>query len=31
MGPIEGDLRVGGTFQLKDNAGGEILRCEKPT
>ncbi|MGW4801860.1 SRPBCC family protein, partial [Nonomuraea sp. NPDC004297] len=28
--PIEGDLRLGGTFQLKDNAGGEILRCEKP-
>jgi uncharacterized protein YndB with AHSA1/START domain len=30
LGPVEGDLRVGGTFQLKDNAGGEILRCEKP-
>ncbi|PMR62658.1 hypothetical protein C1A38_02620 [Verrucosispora sp. ts21] len=30
LGPIEGDLRVGGTFQLKDNAGGEILRCEEP-
>ncbi|MFF4624258.1 SRPBCC family protein [Nonomuraea jabiensis] len=28
--PIDGDLRIGGTFQLKDNAGGEILRCEKP-
>ncbi|MFG1708526.1 SRPBCC family protein [Nonomuraea sp. M3C6] len=28
--PIEGDLRLGGTFQLKGNAGGEILRCEKP-
>ncbi|MGW2162001.1 SRPBCC domain-containing protein [Nonomuraea sp. NPDC001699] len=27
---IDGDLRLGGTFQLKDNAGGEILRCEKP-
>ncbi|MCX4471528.1 hypothetical protein OOK41_14650 [Micromonospora sp. NBC_01655] len=27
---IEGDLRVGGTFQLKDNAGGGILRCEEP-
>lgn len=30
LGPIEGDLRLGGTFQLKDNAGGEILRCERP-
>ncbi|MET7464015.1 SRPBCC domain-containing protein [Nonomuraea sp. NPDC005501] len=30
LGQVEGDLRVGGTFQLKDNAGGEILRCEKP-
>ncbi|MFC0097985.1 SRPBCC domain-containing protein [Micromonospora marina] len=30
LGPIEGDLRPGGTFQLKDNAGGDILRCEKP-
>ncbi|SDH36866.1 SRPBCC family protein [Nonomuraea jiangxiensis] len=28
--PIEGDLRLGGTFQLKGNAGGEILRCERP-
>lgn len=30
LGPVEGDFRVGGTFQLKDNAGGEILRCEEP-
>jgi uncharacterized protein YndB with AHSA1/START domain len=30
LAPIEGDLRLGGTYQLKDNAGGEILRCEKP-
>ncbi|MFB9235836.1 SRPBCC domain-containing protein [Plantactinospora siamensis] len=30
LGPIEGDLRRGGTFQLKDNAGGEILECEEP-
>jgi uncharacterized protein YndB with AHSA1/START domain len=30
LGTVEGDLRVGGTFQLKDNAGGEILRCEEP-
>jgi uncharacterized protein YndB with AHSA1/START domain len=28
--PISGDLRVGGTFQLEGNAGGEILRCEPP-
>lgn len=30
LGPIEGDLRLGGTYQLKDNAGGEIVRCEEP-
>lgn len=29
-GPVEGDLRVGGMFQLKDDAGGEILRCGEP-
>jgi uncharacterized protein YndB with AHSA1/START domain len=28
--PISGDLRVGGTFQLEGNAGGEILQCEPP-
>lgn len=28
--PITGDLRLGGTFQLEGNAGGKILRCEKP-
>jgi uncharacterized protein YndB with AHSA1/START domain len=28
--PVSGDLRVGGTFQLEGNAGGEILRCEPP-
>ena len=28
--PISGDLRVGGTFQLEGNAGGEILSCEPP-
>ncbi len=28
--PINGELRVGGTFQLEGNAGGEILRCEPP-
>ncbi|WP_328471832.1 SRPBCC domain-containing protein [Actinoplanes sp. NBC_00393] len=30
LGPVEGDFRPGGAFQLKDNAGGEILRCEAP-
>jgi uncharacterized protein YndB with AHSA1/START domain len=30
LAPVDGDLRLGGTFQLKDNAGGEILRCEPP-
>jgi uncharacterized protein YndB with AHSA1/START domain len=29
--PVSGDLRVGGTFQLHGNAGGEILTCEPPT
>ncbi|WP_327090170.1 SRPBCC family protein [Nonomuraea sp. NBC_01738] len=28
--PIHGDLKVGGTFQLEGNAGGEILACEPP-
>ncbi|MER5419019.1 SRPBCC domain-containing protein [Streptosporangium roseum] len=30
LGPVSGDLRLGGTFQLEGNAGGEILRCEEP-
>lgn len=30
LAPIDGDLRLGGTYQLKDNAGGKILRCEEP-
>ncbi|MFI7643916.1 SRPBCC family protein [Nonomuraea sp. NPDC049400] len=29
--PVSGDLRVGGTYQLEGNAGGEILRCEPPS
>jgi uncharacterized protein YndB with AHSA1/START domain len=29
--PITGDLRPGGTYQLKGNAGGEIKRCDPPT
>jgi uncharacterized protein YndB with AHSA1/START domain len=28
--PVSGDLRVGGKFQLKGNAGGDILHCEPP-
>ena len=28
--PITGDLRLGGRFQLKGNAGGEITECEPP-
>ncbi|MEV4175878.1 SRPBCC domain-containing protein [Nonomuraea sp. NPDC049709] len=31
LAPIDGDLRLGGTYQLKGNAGGTILRCEEPT
>lgn len=29
--PVEGDLRVGGKYQLKGNAGGTITACEAPT
>jgi uncharacterized protein YndB with AHSA1/START domain len=29
--PVSGDLKVGGTFQLEGNAGGEIRRCDRPT
>jgi uncharacterized protein YndB with AHSA1/START domain len=28
--PLTGDLRVGGSFQLEGNAGGDILDCEAP-
>jgi uncharacterized protein YndB with AHSA1/START domain len=28
--PVSGDLRLGGSFQLEGNAGGEILTCEPP-
>ena len=28
--PVSGDLRLGGTFQLEGNAGGEILTCDPP-
>jgi uncharacterized protein YndB with AHSA1/START domain len=29
--PVSGDLRVGGSFQLEGNAGGEIRRCDRPS
>jgi uncharacterized protein YndB with AHSA1/START domain len=29
--PVNGDLKVGGSFQLEGNAGGEIRRCDRPT
>lgn len=28
--PIEGELKLGGRYQLQGNAGGEITRCEPP-
>jgi uncharacterized protein YndB with AHSA1/START domain len=28
--PITGDLRVGGSYQLEGNAGGQILECDRP-
>lgn len=31
MLPVTGDLRVGGSYQLEGNAGGDILECEPPT
>lgn len=29
--PIEGDLRLGGRYQLEGNAGGEVTACDPPT
>jgi uncharacterized protein YndB with AHSA1/START domain len=29
--PVEGDLQLGGTYQLKGNAGGTITACKPPT
>lgn len=29
--PLTGDLRVGGSFQLEGNAGGDILVCQPPS
>lgn len=31
LGPVSGDLRLGGRFQVEGNAGGEVLACEAPT
>jgi uncharacterized protein YndB with AHSA1/START domain len=28
--PVEGDLTLGGRYQLKGNAGGTITRCDRP-
>lgn len=28
--PVEGELKLGGRYQLKGNAGGTILRCDRP-
>jgi uncharacterized protein YndB with AHSA1/START domain len=28
--PIEGELKLGGRYQLKGNAGGTITRCDRP-
>lgn len=30
LGEVEGDLRAGGSFELKGNASGEILGCQEP-
>lgn len=31
LAPIEGDLQLGGRYQLEGNAGGEIIGCDPPT
>jgi uncharacterized protein YndB with AHSA1/START domain len=31
IGPVSGDLRLGGRYQIEGNAGGEVLRCDPPT
>src|SRR5262245_57465640 len=28
--PVEGELKLGGRYQLEGNAGGTITRCERP-
>src|SRR5688572_13765474 len=30
FGAVSGDLRLGGSFQIKDNAKGEIIACAPP-
>ena len=30
LGPTSGDLRVGGRFDIEDNASGDILTCDRP-
>lgn len=30
LGPISGDLKLGGAYQLQNNAGGDIIACEPP-
>lgn len=30
LAPVTGDLRLGGTFQLEGDAGGEVLACDEP-
>ncbi|MCL3862482.1 SRPBCC family protein [Actinotalea sp. K2] len=29
--PVTGDLEPGGSYQIENNAGGDILRCDPPT
>jgi uncharacterized protein YndB with AHSA1/START domain len=29
--PVSGDLRLGGSYQLEGNAGGEVLACDPPS
>ena len=31
LAPIEGDLQLGGRYQVEGNAGGEITACDPPT
>ena len=31
LAPVTGEFRVGGRFQVENNAGGEVLACDAPT
>ena len=31
LGPVSGDLELGGRFQIEGNAGGTVLQCEAPS